>query len=213
MSQLHGGQELRPVYDRAVQHGLTAGGQRLAVLGGVAALAAASLGMPDPPPIDANAKAHFRYLGSLDSAADVYTRLPELVSAGAQSRSKGASSQDAARPEHTGRPKLTGQVAKHGSKVVLELLPVFAEDSTFWAGVVLVDAGSWDRALSLDDRPRLQLLVRTILFRALRKTPYRPDLARVITETPRLRHWKPVLEMCLELAERGDHADLARLGA
>lgn len=179
---------LRAVCESAVQFGLSAEGERLAVLGGVAALAAAALGQETTPtPIDARAKAHFRYLRPDPSQ-------PAEGPGGADER-------------------LPGLVSQHGVQGVLDLLPVYADSSAFWSAVVLVDRDRWNQALCLDEHPRLKLLVGTVLFRALWHSKAKPDLDRLVTEAPQLRPWTKVLSICLELAERSSRADLARLGA
>ena len=62
---------------------------------------------------------------------------------------------------------------------------------------MLVDEARWALALTLDDRPRTEQLVRTLLFRAVRRSGYFPDLQRLLAEAPvaqreRIGPWKIV---------------------
>lgn len=96
-----------------------------------------------------------------------------------------------------------------------DLLPIFDQDIAFWAAVCYLDEETWTEAPHLEERHKLARLARTHFFAALwRGRKEVRDLLPVpqlSSEFPRLRPWRAILEMTVDLSRRSSHADLVRM--
>ena len=72
------------------------------------------------------------------------------------------------------------------------------------------DRDNWEKLLGLDEHPRNRLVVRTLLFRALWESKFKPN-EKLLLSAPGLDRYGKVIQLCVNIAGLFTEDDIARL--